>query len=68
MKKYHFVRFLVTYFIVKGISLNTGFSYNIFSEKLNLFKFSIDLAIWILVYSLVSLALSKFASMQKDMG
>ncbi|QEK10953.1 hypothetical protein FQB35_00400 [Crassaminicella thermophila] len=68
MKKTSFGGFLITFFIVKAINLSTGFSYNIFLEKLNQFNLFVDLAIWILVYGVVSLALSKFVNRRKDIS
>ncbi|TCO79159.1 hypothetical protein [Marinisporobacter balticus] len=66
MKKILFGRVLGTYFIVKVINLISGFSYNIFSDKLNLPNLFIDLGIFLLVYSVVSLVSHKFENIQKD--
>lgn len=54
------IKFLIAYCIVKVINFKIGFSYNVFTEGFNLINLVIDLTIWIIAYSGVSLFFSKF--------
>jgi hypothetical protein len=57
-KTFRFSTLIITYLIVTGVRLLTGFHYD-FSEGLVNFKFLIDIALWLIVYYAVDLLLRK---------
>lgn len=61
-----FLQFALSFVIYKLIMKFFNFNYNLFSDKLNIFKLFIDLGCWLIVYLIVHFVFQKLTLIKKN--